>query len=176
METFDVIIQQNLDSLLRIPFINSAITLGIGFYAYKAAPELPSFMEDLFNHVFFQIFVGFMMLYMSTRNVMLSFVVSIVFVYGVYLFAKVKENMFGGSDTFSEFMENQFEKILTKKLKQKGIATNVNMNQKQMQIQGLIVDTLKDKGFTPDDLGKWMFDDNGDLSTRVTNAINASSM
>lgn len=170
METFEVIIKQNLDSLLRIPFINSAVTLGIGFYAYKAAPELPSFMEDLFNHVFFQIFVGFMMLYMSTQNVMLSFVVSIVFVYGACLLAKVKENMFGGSQ-FSDFMKNQFEKILTKKLKQNGITTNVS----EMQIQKLVMDILQENNYTPENLGDWIYNDNGDIGKLINKAI-ASSM
>lgn len=171
METLEVVIQKNLDSLLRIPFISSAITLGIGFYAYKAAPELPSFMEDLFNHIIFQIFVGFMMLYMSTRNVMLSFVVSIVFVYSACLLAKVKENMFGGSK-FSNFMKNEFEEILTKKLKQKGITSNAD----QLQIQQLIMSILQEHNYTPEDMGIFIYEDNGDIEKHINNAITKASL
>jgi len=86
-------IQQNLDSALSIPFVSSAVTLGLAFYAYKAAPELPSFVEELFLNVFFQIFIGFMVIFMATQNVMLSLVVSAVFVYGMRMLTNVKEGM-----------------------------------------------------------------------------------
>ena len=86
-----------LNQLLSNNFVSSAVTLGLSFYAYKAGPELPSFMEELFENVFFQIFVGFMVLYMNTQNVMLSLVVSVVFVYGMKMFAGIKEGMFGGT-------------------------------------------------------------------------------
>jgi len=86
-------IQQNLDSMLGVPFVSSAVTLGLAFYAYKAAPGLPSFVEELFLNVFFQVFIGFMVLFMTTRNVMLSLVVSAVFVYGMRMLTNVKEGM-----------------------------------------------------------------------------------
>ena len=94
-------IQQNLDSILGVPFMSSAVTLGLAFYAYKAAPELPSYVEELFLNVFFQVFIGFMVLYMATQNVMLSFIVSVVFIHGMKMLSKVKEGMFGGYDTES---------------------------------------------------------------------------
>jgi len=82
-------VQQNLDSLLSVPFVSSSVVLGLAFYGYKAGPELPSFVEELFENLFFKIFVGFMVLYMSTQNVMLSLVVSFIFVYGLGM---LKEN------------------------------------------------------------------------------------
>ena len=82
-------VQQNLDSLLSVPFVSSSVVLGLAFYGYKAGPELPSFVEELFENLFFKIFVGFMVLYMSTQNVMLSLVVSFVFLYGLDM---LKEN------------------------------------------------------------------------------------
>src|SRR6056300_1485651 len=92
---FDAI-QQNLNSALSIPFVSSAVTLGLAFYAYKAGPELPSFMEALFLNVFFRVFIGFMVLYMGTGNVLLSLVVSVVFIYGVGMLSGLKDGMFGG--------------------------------------------------------------------------------
>jgi hypothetical protein len=86
-----------LNDLLSNNFISSSVLLGLSFYAYKAAPVLPSFMEELFLNVFFQIFVGFMVLYMGTGNFMLSLVVSVVFVYGMKMFSGLKEGMFGGN-------------------------------------------------------------------------------
>ena len=103
-------VKQNLDSMLGVPFVSSAVTLGLAFYAYKAAPELPSFMEELFLNVFFQIFVGFMVLYMTTGNFMLSLVVSAVFIYGMKMLSNVKEGMFGGN----------FEEDVKKANKRKG--------------------------------------------------------
>ena len=93
MESIFDAIEQNLESMLGVPFVSSAVTLGLAFYAYKAAPELPSFVEELFLNVFFQIFVGFMVLYIETGNVLLSFIVSAVF---VYLLSNTKEGMIGG--------------------------------------------------------------------------------
>ena len=84
-------IQQNLDSALSVPFVSSSVLLGLAFYAYKAAPELPSFLEEMFLNVFFQIFIGFMVLYTSTQNFMLSLVVSVVFIYGMKMLSGVKE-------------------------------------------------------------------------------------
>src|SRR5210317_1122858 len=86
-------IQQNLNSALSIPFVSSAVTLGLAFYAYKAGPELPSFMEELFLNVFFRVFIGFMVLYMGTGNVLLSLVVSVVFIYGVGMLSGLKEGL-----------------------------------------------------------------------------------
>jgi hypothetical protein len=82
-------VQQNLDSALSVPFVSSSVVLGLAFYAYKAAPELPSFVEELFENLFFKIFVGFLVLYMSTGNFMLSIVVSGVFIYSLDM---LKEN------------------------------------------------------------------------------------
>ena len=93
MESIFDAIEQNLESMLGVPFVSSAVTLGLAFYAYKAAPELHSFVEELFLNVFFQIIVGFMVLFMSTGNVLLSFIVSAVF---VYLLSNTKEGMIGG--------------------------------------------------------------------------------
>ena len=91
-----------LNQLLSNNFVSSAVTLGLSFYAYKAGPALPSFMEELFENVFFQIFVGFMVLYMNTQNVMLSLIVSAVFIYGMKMFAGIKEGMFGGRHPWRE--------------------------------------------------------------------------
>jgi hypothetical protein len=93
-------VQQNLDSALSVPFVSSSVVLGLAFYGYKAGPELPSFVEELFENLFFKIFVGFLVLYMSTGNFMLSLVVSGVFVYGLDM---LKENFFNvlGADYVS---------------------------------------------------------------------------
>ena len=105
---FSNAVQQNLDSALSIPFVSSAVALGLAFYGYKAAPELPSFVEEMFLNVFFQIFVGFMVLYMTTQNVMLSLVVSAVFIYGMKMLSNVKEGMFGGdTDKFNSYNNEQ---------------------------------------------------------------------
>ena len=116
-----------LNQLLSNNLVSSAVTLGLSFYAYKASPALPSFMEELFENVFFQIFVGFMVLYMNTQNVMLSLVVSVVFIYGMKMFAGIKEGMFGGDSNdcdksgkyydpfFYEFVKQSNDSNLTKK-------------------------------------------------------------
>ena len=112
-------VKQNLDSMLGVPFVSSAVTLGLAFYAYKAAPELPSFMEELFLNVFFQIFVGFMVLYMTTGNFMLSLVVSVVFIYGMKMLSGLKEGMFGGdADSYITFMNKDFSDKLAEKLRE----------------------------------------------------------
>src|SRR6056300_853545 len=119
-------IQQNLDSALSVPFVSSSVMLGLAFYAYKAAPELPSFIEELFNHVFFQIFVGFMVLYMGTRDFMLSLVVSVVFVYGMKMLSGLKEGMFGGGFDFSGSVPNTSVYVPNRNVKPPGTFPSIS--------------------------------------------------
>ena len=122
-------VQQNLDSILGVPFMSSAVTLGLAFYAYKAAPELPSFVEELFLNVFFQVFIGFMVLFMTTQNVMLSFIVSAVFIYGMRMLSNVKEGMYGGRNLTTKYQIIGSLNDLTdsvNKLRDDGYSTKAN--------------------------------------------------
>ena len=165
---FDAI-QQNLNSALSIPFVSSAVTLGLAFYAYKAAPELPSFVEELFLNVFFQVFVGFMVLYMTTGNVMLSLVVSAVFIYGMKMLSNLKEGMFGGGD-ITIFINNKFENALIDKLINSDLTDIIS----QMKVEKLILEILNEKGYTREDMGKYLYGKNADkhdINKYIDNAL-----
>src|SRR6056300_1477285 len=142
-------VKQNLDSMLGVPFVSSAVTLGLAFYAYKAGPELPSFVEELFLNVFFQVFVGFMVLYMTTGNVMLSLVVSVVFIYGMKMLSGLKEGMFGGdADSYITFMNSDFSDKLAEKLQknESSLMKNVNMDNAK-KILGLMQEVMNENNY-----------------------------
>lgn len=69
-----------LDELLSNAFIGNFLKLGLVMYARDAAPVLPSDIEQLFNNIFFKIFVCFMVLYIFSRDVVISAVVSTAFI------------------------------------------------------------------------------------------------
>ena len=152
-------IQQNLNSALSIPFVSSAVTLGLAFYAYKAGPELPSFMEELFLNVFFQVFVGFMVLYMTTGNFMLSLVVSVVFIYGMKMLSGLKEGMFGGGndDINTELSNKLAEKLRQNQNLRSPTKTNVK------KIMDLVQEVMT--GYNQDEL---------DIPTIINSAITSA--
>ena len=77
-----------LDELLNNAFIGNFLKLGLVMYARDAAPMLPSDVSLLFDNVLFKIFVCFMVLYVFSRDVVVSFVVGTAFI----LLLNKKEN------------------------------------------------------------------------------------
>lgn len=76
----------NLDTLLANPWVSATVTLGLTMYAWKAAPDAPNFLEELLQNIFFRVFVCFLVLYIGSRDVMMSAIVAFVFVYGIEAF------------------------------------------------------------------------------------------
>ena len=77
-----------LDELLNNAFIGNFLKLGLVMYARDAAPVLPSDVSLLFDNVLFKIFISFMVLYVFSRDVVISFVVATAFI----LLLNKKEN------------------------------------------------------------------------------------
>ena len=191
---FDAV-KQNLDSMLGVPFVSSAVTLGLAFYAYKAGPELPSFMEELFLNVFFRVFIGFMVLYMITRNVLLSFIVSTVFIYGVGMLSNLKEGMIGPGGPFcdgpgcpgcpcsfpiarpspekcfSKFIKYDFENALIDKLKNSDLADIISQKKVDKLVTDLTLKILKDNGYTLEDMGTYLYGNIHDINKYINNAL-----
>jgi|SaaInlV_150m_DNA_3_1039698.scaffolds.fasta_scaffold77565_1 hypothetical protein len=79
---------QILDELLNNAFIGNFLKLGLVMYVRDAAPMLPSDVSLLFDNVLFKIFISFMVLYVFSRDVVISFVVASAFI----LLLNKKEN------------------------------------------------------------------------------------
>ena len=91
MEAILNTINQVLTSTLANEWIFATVFITLKMYAGLARPSVPSFLSELMNNVFFRIFVYFLVLYFSTRNVMISIVVSSSMIIGLDYLNQSKE-------------------------------------------------------------------------------------
>jgi hypothetical protein len=91
METILNTINQVLTSTLANEWIFATVFIMLKMYAGLARPSVPSFLSELMNNVFFRIFVYFLVLYFSTRDVMISIVVSSSMIIGLDYLNQSKE-------------------------------------------------------------------------------------
>ena len=83
MEAILNLIGDTLNGVLANPWSSALISLTLAMYAGMARPNPPDALEDLMDNVFFRIFVLFMVLFMGTRDVLVSATVAAAFVYGL---------------------------------------------------------------------------------------------
>jgi len=69
-----------MDSLLQNQYVVGALTLFISLYASLARPELPPFMMTLFENPIFKVLFMFLAVYLSSKNIQLSLMISVAFV------------------------------------------------------------------------------------------------
>jgi len=76
MDTLISFIETTLNQVLANPWFFAAITLTFKMYAGMARPTPPAALASLMENVFFRIFVWFLVLFIGSRNVLLSLIVS----------------------------------------------------------------------------------------------------
>jgi len=76
MDTLISFIETTLNQVLANPWFFAAITLTFKMYAGMARPTPPAALAALMENVFFRIFVWFLVLFIGSRNVLLSLIVS----------------------------------------------------------------------------------------------------
>ena len=76
MDTLISFIESTLNQVLANPWFFAAITLTFKMYAGMARPTPPAALAALMENVFFRIFVWFLVLFIGSRNVLLSLIVS----------------------------------------------------------------------------------------------------
>lgn len=83
MEAIFEMISGSLNGVLANPWASAVISLTLAMYAGLARPQPPSALVEMMNNIFFRVFVLFMVLYMGTRDVMISLTVAAGFTYGI---------------------------------------------------------------------------------------------
>ena len=83
MDALISFVETTLNQVLANPWFFAAITLTFKMYAGLARPAVPSALTMLMENVFFRIFVWFLVLFMGSRNVFVSLVVSTAMTLGL---------------------------------------------------------------------------------------------
>ena len=83
MDTLISFIETTLNKVLANPWFFAAITLTFKMYAGMARPTPPAALAALMENVFFRIFVWFLVLFIGSRNVLLSLIVSTAMTLGL---------------------------------------------------------------------------------------------
>ena len=76
MDALISFVESTLNQVLANPWFFAAITLTFKMYAGMARPTVPAALAALMENVFFRIFVWFLVLFIGSRNVLLSLIVS----------------------------------------------------------------------------------------------------
>lgn len=76
MDALISFVETTLNQVLANPWFFAAITLTFKMYAGMARPTPPAALAALMENVFFRIFVWFLVLFIGSRNVLLSLIVS----------------------------------------------------------------------------------------------------
>ena len=76
MDALISFVETTLNQVLANPWFFAAITLTFKMYAGMARPTPPAALAALMENVFFRIFIWFLVLFIGSRNVLLSLIVS----------------------------------------------------------------------------------------------------
>jgi hypothetical protein len=83
MDALISFVESTLNQVLANPWFFAAITLTFKMYAGLARPDVPSGLTMMMENVFFRIFVWFLVLFIGSRNVFVSLVVSAAMTLGL---------------------------------------------------------------------------------------------
>ena len=83
MDALISFVEATLNQVLANPWFFAAITLTFKMYAGMARPTPPAALAALMENVFFRIFVWFLVLFIGSRNVLLSLIVSTAMTLGL---------------------------------------------------------------------------------------------
>lgn len=91
MEAIFDTINQFITTSLSNEWIFATVFITLKMYSGLARPSVPSFISQLMNNLFFRIFVYFLVLYLGTRDVYISIVVSASMIIGLDYLNQSKE-------------------------------------------------------------------------------------
>lgn len=78
-------VQQNLNGVLRNPYIMAVLKVGLVLYAARIAPQLPSMVQDSFQNTFVKIILIALLAYISEVDFQLAILLAIALVLGANL-------------------------------------------------------------------------------------------
>ena len=108
MDALISFIETTLNQVLANPWFFAAITLTFKMYAGMARPSAPAALTALMENVFFRIFVWFLVLFIGSRNVLLSLIVSTAMTLGLDAM-EPKESF---ENNFMEELRQKYQNLL----------------------------------------------------------------
>jgi hypothetical protein len=108
MDALISFVEATLNQVLANPWFFAAITLTFKMYAGMARPTVPAALAALMENVFFRIFVWFLVLFIGSRNVLLSLIVSTAMTLGLDAM-EPKESF---ENNFMEELRQKYQNLL----------------------------------------------------------------
>ena len=108
MDALISFVEATLNQVLANPWFFAAITLTFKMYAGMARPTPPAALAALMENVFFRIFVWFLVLFIGSRNVLLSLIVSTAVTLGLDAM-EPKESF---ENNFMEELRQKYQNLL----------------------------------------------------------------
>ena len=108
MDALISFVEATLNQVLANPWFFAAITLTFKMYAGMARPTPPAALAALMENVFFRIFVWFLVLFIGSRNVLLSLIVSTAMTLGLDAM-EPKESF---ENNFMEELRQKYQNLL----------------------------------------------------------------
>ena len=79
MNNFLNISKYQLKKFLNNVYILPLLTVFLAMYSPRLSPKLPNFIKDLFQNSFFNFFIILIIIYLSNKNLQISFIISLTF-------------------------------------------------------------------------------------------------
>lgn len=98
-------VQQNINGVLRNPYIMAVLKVGLVLYAARIAPQLPSMVQDSFQNTFVKIVLIALLAYISEVDFQLAILLAIALVLGA--------NLLSGRGVFESYGNVELNTIAT---------------------------------------------------------------
>ena len=137
MEQLQKSITENLNVVLKNPYVMGILKVFLILYASQLAPRLPSGVSDMFSNTFVKIIAIALLAYLSELDFQLSILLAIIFVLGNNLLARgnlmesFNPGMQGGAQQSYERYKKEQEALRAKKQKAlNDLIAAINKNKK----------------------------------------------
>ena len=94
------IIQNNIDSVFKNPYVMAVLKVGLILYASQIAPRMPNYVQDTFKNTIFKLVAVFALAYISDVDFQLALILAIILVLGT--------NLLSGRGVFESYKNLDF--------------------------------------------------------------------
>jgi hypothetical protein len=107
MEKFNTIVNDNLSWVHSNKIIFSLISLILAIYFIQARPKLPTYVEKVFENVFFRYVVIAFIIYQANKDFQLSLMISAAFLITMHMINKQSVENYGNGGAGGLFTQRQ---------------------------------------------------------------------
>lgn len=78
-------IESKIDYPLSNPYIMAVVKVTLVLYAVQIAPIPPAYLSQLFKNVYVKLFLIFLIIYLSEKDIQLAIIIAVIYVFGMNL-------------------------------------------------------------------------------------------